>query len=115
MFAQPAFPDYALLDSGGGEKLERFGALVLRRPDPQAVWRSRRPDEWALAHLAFERDESSGGKRGRWRVGADAPAAARGKEPRWTLDWRGLACVLRPTPSVPSMAISLPGYPSIGR
>ncbi|MDR1719394.1 MAG: class I SAM-dependent methyltransferase [Dysgonamonadaceae bacterium] len=31
--------DYRLIDSGNYEKLERFGACVLRRPDPQAVWR----------------------------------------------------------------------------
>ena len=29
--------DYELLDSGSGEKLERFGNFVLRRPDPQAL------------------------------------------------------------------------------
>jgi 23S rRNA (cytosine1962-C5)-methyltransferase len=98
VLAPPPFPDHALLDSGGGEKLERFGPVVLRRPDPQAVWRPRRPEEWRRAHLAFEREASSGGKRGTWRVGADAPAVARGPDARWTVAWRGLASVIRPTP-----------------
>ena len=30
--------DYELIDSGDGEKLERFGSIILRRPDPQALW-----------------------------------------------------------------------------
>ena len=33
-----ASSDYALLDSGDGEKLERFGKVILSRPDPQALW-----------------------------------------------------------------------------
>lgn len=33
------FPDYELIDCGEFEKLERFGTLVLRRPEPQAVWK----------------------------------------------------------------------------
>jgi hypothetical protein len=41
-----ASADYELLDSGDGEKLERFGAHVLSRPDPQALWKknSARPN-----------------------------------------------------------------------
>ena len=30
--------DYELLDSGSGEKLERYGDFLLARPDPQALW-----------------------------------------------------------------------------
>ena len=44
MFRMPEFPEYALLDSGHGEKLERFGRFVLRRPDPQALWRPHRAE-----------------------------------------------------------------------
>ena len=35
----PRFPDYELIDSGDFEKLERFGRYVVRRPEPQAIWR----------------------------------------------------------------------------
>ena len=38
--------DYELIDMGKGEKLERWGNYVLRRPDPQAVW--PKEAEWAL-------------------------------------------------------------------
>ena len=47
------FPDYALLDSGGGRKLERFGPIVVDRPEPQALW--------TPAHLS-----ASGGMRTRY-------------------------------------------------
>ena len=99
MFPIAAFPDYALLDSGGAEKLERFGPLVLRRPDPQALWRPHlEASAWAAADLCFERDLESGGKRGTWRARAKAPALARASEPRWEIGWRGVRCVIQPTP-----------------
>jgi 23S rRNA (cytosine1962-C5)-methyltransferase len=99
VFSQPDFPGHALLDSGGGEKLERYGDVVLRRPDPQALWRPRRDEaEWARAHLAFERDPKSGGKRGRWVAAPHALECARADEPSWTLDWRDVTLVVRPTP-----------------
>ena len=41
------WPDYALLDTGDGEKLEKFGAYVLRRPEPQAIWPKAMPQsDW---------------------------------------------------------------------
>jgi len=99
VFSQPEFPDYALLDSGGGEKLERYGEVILRRPDPQALWRPRRSaGEWSRAHLAFERDPGSGGKRGLWVASPEAPPALRGAEPCWTISWREARFLVRPTP-----------------
>lgn len=51
----PAWKDYELLDSGNGEKLERFGEYVLARPEPKALWdRSMDPREWTrLTHTRF--------------------------------------------------------------
>ncbi|MFN5415222.1 MAG: oxidoreductase, partial [Bacteroidota bacterium] len=47
--------DYELIDAGGFEKLERFGAWILRRPEPQAIWdKSLSEKEWQkLAHASF--------------------------------------------------------------
>ena len=47
--------DYELLDSGRGEKLERFGAYVLARPEPKALWdKSMSEDQWRrLMHTSF--------------------------------------------------------------
>jgi 23S rRNA (cytosine1962-C5)-methyltransferase len=61
----PPLAGHALLDSGDGEKLERFGEWTLRRPDPQALWRPRLgAREWAAADLSFERESDRGGS---WR------------------------------------------------
>ena len=48
--------DYELLDSGNGEKLERFGAYVLARPEPKALWdKNLSAAEWArLSHTRFK-------------------------------------------------------------
>ena len=82
VFDHPRFPDHQLLDSGNGEKLERFGPVVLRRPDPQALWRPRlEPPAWEGAHLTFVRDPDSRGQRGTWRASPGAPSEATGPAP----------------------------------
>ncbi|MCU0832607.1 MAG: class I SAM-dependent rRNA methyltransferase, partial [Rhizobiaceae bacterium] len=49
--------DYALIDSGDGEKLERHGPLVIRRPEGQALWRPALDASlWAKADAAFTGD-----------------------------------------------------------
>ena len=94
-FEHPPFAGHVLLDSGDAEKLERFGEVVLRRPDPQALWsRSAKPEVWERAHLRFVRESDRGG---RWEVGPDAPAVARESSPEWPCHF-GEACFLvRPT------------------
>ncbi|MDR0509503.1 MAG: class I SAM-dependent methyltransferase [Rikenellaceae bacterium] len=58
--------DYELIDSGGGEKLERFGRFVVARPEPQALWNKSLPaSEWERADAAFRRDARSD-ERGEW-------------------------------------------------
>lgn len=48
------FPDYQLLDSGRGQKLERFGDVVLIRPEPKAWWcRAAGDDQWGRAQATF--------------------------------------------------------------
>ncbi len=67
------FADYALLDSGGGRKLERFGSVVVDRPEPQALWRPRLPeDEWRKAHAVFSASGEDDEK-GKWRVDKPVP------------------------------------------
>jgi 23S rRNA (cytosine1962-C5)-methyltransferase len=81
------FPDYALLDSGNGRKLERFGAVTVDRPEPQAMW-SRRLDEaaWARADGVFVGDAE--GEDGRWRLAGDPPAA-------WPMRIKGVTATCR--------------------
>lgn len=66
------FPDYALLDSGAGRKLERFGEVIVDRPEPQALWqRKAPPDVWSRAHAVF--DAADDDEKGRWRIDRAAP------------------------------------------
>lgn len=52
--------DYELIDSGEGEKLERYGDIVLARPDPQALWKkSLTKKEWNNAHASFHKAEGN--------------------------------------------------------
>ena len=54
--------DYALLDSGDGLKLERFGKYVFVRPESQAMWKRSLNIEWKNAHAVFvPTGEESGG------------------------------------------------------
>jgi len=61
------FSDYELVDSGGFEKLERFGSYTLVRPEPQAIWnRSMSEAEWdKMSSAAFKLDKNDTEK-GRW-------------------------------------------------
>ena len=70
----PNIPDYELLDTGDGEKLERFGRYVVRRPEPQAIWRkSLHEREWLKADASFLRDAKSE-ERGEWKLKPEMPS-----------------------------------------
>jgi 23S rRNA (cytosine1962-C5)-methyltransferase len=63
LLESPKWKDYALIDSGNGLKLERFGKFVFERPESQAMWKRALPDsEWKNAHAVFvPSGEESGG------------------------------------------------------
>ncbi len=69
--------DYELIDTGGFEKLERFGAYMLRRPEPQAIWPKSLPDAfWNKASAYFklrEGGQDDNGERGQWITRRDMP------------------------------------------
>lgn len=67
------FQDYALLDSGGGRKLERFGTITVDRPEPQALWNRSLPDQaWGKAHAVFSASGEDDEK-GKWRIDKPVP------------------------------------------
>ena len=79
--------DYELLDSGDGEKLERFGEFTLSRPDPQVLWRKLlSASEWKKADGTFTRGEKSGD----WSLKKTITD-------RWKIDFAGLKFWIRPT------------------
>lgn len=58
--------DYALLDSGHGRKLERYGPYTVVRPEPQCLWTPRLPvSAWDAADAVFEPSDED--EAGRWR------------------------------------------------
>ena len=63
LLASQAWKDYELLDSGDGQKLERFGEYIFVRPEVQALWRKSLPAaRWEAAHAVFQPTvEESGG------------------------------------------------------
>ncbi len=68
--------DYELLDSGAFEKLERFGRVVTRRPEPQAIWaKSLSEEEWSERAMAwFVRSGANPeNERGEWRLRRGCP------------------------------------------
>jgi 23S rRNA (cytosine1962-C5)-methyltransferase len=82
--------DYALLDSGGGRKLERYGRYRVVRPEPQCLWAPALPEaDWASADATF--DPSDEEDAGHWRF------KARPKE-TWPLAWRAARFNARFTP-----------------
>jgi 23S rRNA (cytosine1962-C5)-methyltransferase len=67
------FTDYALLDCGAGRKLERFGKVLVDRPEPQALWTPKlgKPD-WAKANAVFSASGEDDEK-GKWRIDKPVP------------------------------------------
>jgi 23S rRNA (cytosine1962-C5)-methyltransferase len=59
--------DYALIDSGNGRKLERYGPYLIERPEGQAIWKPALPAaEWAKADAVFSGNTEEEGI-GRWQ------------------------------------------------
>ena len=52
---------YALLDSGEGRKLERYGSVIVDRPDAQAIWKRTNPELWDDAQAIFSADKDEEG------------------------------------------------------
>jgi len=77
--------DYALLDSGDGRKLERYGRFTVVRPEPQCLWTPALPAEaWDAADAVFDpADEEDAG---RWKLKGQAAGLESGEA--WPLSWR---------------------------
>lgn len=63
MWLADAWKDYEVLDTSGGEKLERWGKYVLVRPDPQVIWNTPKDDPlWRKYDARYARSTTGGGK-----------------------------------------------------
>lgn len=54
--------EYEILDMSDGEKLERWGNIILIRPDPQIIWKEKSyKDRWKMADARYNRSNTGGG------------------------------------------------------
>jgi len=78
--------DYALLDSGENMKLERFGEIIVARPETQAFWKKQKPELWNNAHATFAFKD----KKGAWEIKKSVPES-------WQLSWHDARFLARLT------------------
>lgn len=80
--------DYQLLDAGNGEKLESWNGIILRRPDPQAIWPvDMKNDMWRRPDGFYHRSSKGGGE---WSFQKRLPEY-------WTVKYRDLTFKVSPT------------------
>lgn len=87
MWIADDWKDYELIDTGDGEKLERWGAYILRRPDPQVIWPLKlEKGAWNKVHGHYHRSSSGGGK---WEFFSKLPE-------RWSITYGDLSFYIKP-------------------
>ena len=78
---------YELIYTDSGERLERWGDILLIRPDPQIIWKSGKKDpHWKTAHARYKRSNTGGGK---WEVYKKLPDV-------WKITYGDLVFRLKP-------------------
>lgn len=79
--------DYELIDTSKGERLERFGDVILIRPDPQIIWDSKKKNPlWKNAYARYHRSKAGGGTWENYRHVPDV----------WKINWQELTFRLKP-------------------
>ena len=79
--------DYELIDAGNKEKLERWKDVILRRPDPTAIWPASSLRQWNKVDGFYHRSSKGGGE---WQFFKTLPEF-------WTVDYKGLTFKVSPT------------------
>lgn len=80
--------EYELIDMGSGEKLERWGDFILRRPDPQVIWPiEKETNLWKNPHGHYHRSNKGGGS---WEVNKKYSE-------QWTINYAKLKFKIKPT------------------
>lgn len=79
--------DYEILDMANGEKLERWGNVILARPDPQIIWKKASfPEKWKNVNAKYHRSSTGGGN---WEYTKKMPAS-------WKIKYRDLTFNIKP-------------------
>ena len=87
MITCKGFNEYRLLDAGDEEKLEDWNGIILRRPDPMAIWPKMKKELWHDADAAYHRSSQGGGH---WKFFKDL-------DDHWTIDHKDLTFKISPT------------------
>jgi len=86
MWIADKWKDYEVIDTSGGEKLERWGDYILVRPDPQVIWDSGKSDlRWRKYNGHYHRSKAGGGE---WEF--------RSLPEEWQISYRDLKFNLKP-------------------
>ncbi len=86
MILSDGWKDYEIIETGNGQKLERWDKYVLLRPDPQVIWKTEIKST-GLAHGIYNRSRSGGGK---WDFKSKLPES-------WNVCYKDLKFNVRPT------------------
>lgn len=79
--------DYEILDMAEGEKLERWGDVILVRPDPQIIWKEKTfPNKWEKVNAVYHRSKSGGGS---WEYKQKLPST-------WQIHYKKLVFNIKP-------------------
>ena len=89
MWIANRWKDYEVLDTSNGEKLERWGSYILRRPDPQVIWNTPQDKRWKQLNGHYHRSAKGGGN---WEF-FDLPE-------QWTIEYPRVFDTLTPQKSL---------------
>ena len=79
--------DYKILDMADGKKLERWGNVILSRPDPQIIWKNKSfPNKWNDVNAVYNRSSSGGGA---WQYNKKIPD-------KWQIKYKDLTFNIKP-------------------
>ncbi len=79
--------DYKILDMADGQKLEKWGDIILSRPDPQIIWKQRSfPEKWNKINAIYHRSKTGGGS---WEFNKKLPQ-------KWQIKYKDLTFNIKP-------------------
>ena len=79
--------EYKILDMADGQKLEKWGDIILSRPDPQIIWKNKSfPDKWNKINATYHRSKTGGGS---WEFNKKMPNA-------WQIHYKKLTFNIKP-------------------
>ncbi|MDD6848794.1 MAG: class I SAM-dependent methyltransferase [Oscillospiraceae bacterium] len=82
-----SWKDYELIDCSDGERLERWGDIILIRPDPQIIWSTGKKNPlWRKAHARYHRSNKGGGS---WEMYKKVPDS-------WSINFKNLVFNIKP-------------------